>query len=478
MPLELIKYTRQRLNQISAFHESHILIEGPILGVFATLIAMSSGLAPKVSRMIGLCTLMVTWWLSGAVRMGITGLMPIVCLPLLGISSGGNVSSVYFSNGVVVCWGSMVMASAVEKYGLHKRIATALLQFAALAGSFGVISGFVLITGFLSMWLSNTATAALMVPLANAALEDIASNRPGWIEMKVTEAAAEADKSPEAYLYDRIENKRKYVLGCLAICIDLGIAFGASLGGMATLTGTGSNLVLQGTLQTMFGRDGEITFLQWLFIGFPISCINLTILCGVLVVYFQKLSREGIRPPASVLQSSGDTWGSNSVVDEEDYISFGGAVTINRHKSNTAGELVMELPQLVGLKVEGASQISRAVNRHPPTPATRCDNRVAISTACRSFDSVERTDSNCALMEWVGGEDRIREDGIREDGVGVMDHSAMATAASVAIESNKKYSSCADTLSDVGGSEDTSTIGVGAGSPVVAISYPEWIVVR
>lgn len=159
--------------------------------------------------------------------MGVTGLLPIVFLPLFGIVSGSNISSLYFSDGVVICWGSMIMTSAIEKYGLHVRIANLLLKNCGNASLSALIFGFVFTTGFLSMWMSNTATAALMCPMAKAVFAE--TNRRGR---------------------GRVAASKKELVPAVAAAVDLGIAFAASLGGMATLTGTGSNLVLQGEVFT------------------------------------------------------------------------------------------------------------------------------------------------------------------------------------------------------------------------------------
>jgi sodium-dependent dicarboxylate transporter 2/3/5 len=115
----------------------------------------------------------------------VTGLLPIIALPALGVMSGSSVASTYFNDSVVVCWGSLIIAHAIEKYNLHKRFALAVLHFAynnhskndnnttayhCISNDEVLISSFLFTTAFISMWLSNSATAVLMTPLANAAM--------------------------------------------------------------------------------------------------------------------------------------------------------------------------------------------------------------------------------------------------------------------------------------------------------------------
>jgi hypothetical protein len=231
------------------------LLFGPLCGVLTSLIFYYLKFELPMVKMLGVTVHMVLWWLEGRVRMGLTGLLPIVLLPCLGISNGTKISQIYFSDSVVVCMGSLIMASAVEIYGLHHRSAKIIMKYAQSGGVTAILGAFIFITGFISMWLSNTATAALMIPLSRAIFVHIQQSQ------------------------SHLSSKR---LANLGIAIDISIAFASSLGGMATLTGTGSNLVLQGTMMSMFGKEGTITFLEYFIIAAPLTIVNLSILWVIL----------------------------------------------------------------------------------------------------------------------------------------------------------------------------------------------------
>lgn len=146
------------------------------------------------------------------------------------------------------------MASAVEDKHLDRRFARSILEVSRQYGFQGLVFGFVFSTGLLSMWLSNTATAALMTPLSKAVFEELSRSTP------------HSD------------------LGAAAAACDLAIAYAATLGGMATITGTGANLVLEGTMTAIFGDAGSISFLNWMFYATPLAILNLGLLWAILVV--------------------------------------------------------------------------------------------------------------------------------------------------------------------------------------------------
>ncbi len=201
---------------------------------------------PEVTRTLAVAVLMAVWWVSEAVPLAVTALLPVVLFPALGIMDGKIVSSTYFNHIIFLFLGGFIVALAMEKWDLHKRIALAIMMHVGVSPG-KVLLGFMLATAFLSMWISNTATAMMMLPIAlSIALE---------LEQNVDAGDA-----------------KKY-----SIALFLGIAYSASIGGLATLVGTPPNLVLVKTLNILFPHAPEINFAEWMLMGLPISMTMLAV---------------------------------------------------------------------------------------------------------------------------------------------------------------------------------------------------------
>ena len=123
------------------------LISGPVIGLIIGSIGKSNGLDKSMYYCLGITAWMIIYWLNEVVRMGLTALLPIAVFPLFGIVSGSETSSLYFSDGVVVCWGSMLMATAIEKYGLHSRFANYFLHRVSAHNFPGLLLVFIFATG-------------------------------------------------------------------------------------------------------------------------------------------------------------------------------------------------------------------------------------------------------------------------------------------------------------------------------------------
>ena len=194
------------------------------------------------------------WWITEAVPIAATALLPIVLFPLSGGMELSTTTAAFGHKYVFLYLGGFLIAIGIEKWNLHKRIA---LHIIAFIGSDvrKIILGFMLATAFLSMWISNTATAVMMLPIGIAIIKQLKDN-----------PAAEED-----------ENK------IFGKALMLAIAYSASIGGIATLIGTHPNLVLAGVIAETYGV--EIDFLQWFLFGFPISII-LLVFCWMYLTRF------------------------------------------------------------------------------------------------------------------------------------------------------------------------------------------------
>jgi solute carrier family 13 (sodium-dependent dicarboxylate transporter), member 2/3/5 len=185
---------------------------------------------------------MAVWWVSEIIPIAVTALLPIVLFPIFGVVDGKTISAMYFNHLIFLFIGGFIMALAMEKWNLHKRIATKILIFFGISPA-RILLGFMLATAFLSMWMSNTATTMMMVPIAIS------------IILKLEESVGKI-------------NLRKYSIGLL-----LGIAYSASIGGIATLVGTPPNLSFARIFNILFPNAPEISFADWMIFALPITII-------------------------------------------------------------------------------------------------------------------------------------------------------------------------------------------------------------
>ena len=211
------------------------------------LLAFSADLdptRPAVSRMAGVAALMAVWWITEAIPLFATALLPLVLFPLLGIETGGVTAPIYFNSTIVLFLGGFMIALTMEKWNLHRRVALTIIR-AIGGGPARITLGFMVAAAFLSMWISNTATAIMMVPIGLA------------IILELEAEFGEDDTRP------------------FSIGVMLGIAYACSVGGAATLVGTPPNLSFARIFAITFPDAPAITFAQWLLMGLPITLLML-----------------------------------------------------------------------------------------------------------------------------------------------------------------------------------------------------------
>ena len=222
------------------------LVLGPTLFVLILLFFKPKGLSPQANAVLASTAWIAVWWITEAIPIAVTALLPIVLFPLSGGLDLSETTSAFGHKYVFLYLGGFMIAIAIEKWNLHKRIA---LNIINIIGSDirKIILGFMLATAFLSMWISNTATSVMMLPIGIAIIKQLKDN-PNTIENE-----------------NNIFGK----------ALMLAIAYSASIGGIGTLIGTPPNLVLAGVVSDIYGY--EITFSQWFIFGFPISILLLFI---------------------------------------------------------------------------------------------------------------------------------------------------------------------------------------------------------
>ena len=262
---------------------------GPLAFVLMLLFVDLDPANPLVTRMAAVILLMAIWWITEAIPLSATALVPIVLFPFLGIMRGRlvpadnqidfttvsmrngllpsdldifypNVAGQYMDWIILLFLGGFIIATAVEKWNLHRRIALHILKL--IGGQpHRLVLGFMLATGFLSMWLSNTATAMMMMPMGMSLIllyEDL--------NKKIVAEGGKID--------DRAEN--------FSLTLLLGIAYGASIGGFATLIGTPPNGVLVTQMTQLFPEAPDITFATWMMFALPMSAVYMLIAWVVL----------------------------------------------------------------------------------------------------------------------------------------------------------------------------------------------------
>jgi sodium-dependent dicarboxylate transporter 2/3/5 len=223
-----------------------------------------------VSDMTAIAVLMATWWVTEAIPIPATALLPIALFPFMGIMKGAEVAREYMSWIILLFLGGFLIAIAVERWNLHRRIALHILS--AIGGQpHRLVLGFMVATAFLSMWLSNTATTMMMMPMAISLVvlyEDLNDGRL---------------RSGEAV--DPLARNFPLVL-------MIGLAHSASIGGLATLIGTPPNGVLVTQFEQIFPAAPEISFAQWMAFASPLSFL-------FVIVAWLLLSRVIFPLPAS-----------------------------------------------------------------------------------------------------------------------------------------------------------------------------------
>lgn len=219
------------------------LLLGPLLFVLILLFVRPAGMSGPARAVLAATVWIATWWILEPVPIPVTSLLPLVLFPLTGALGGGDTASAYGSEIIFLFLGGFVLALAMEKWDLHRRIALTIVKGMG-TNPRRVVLGFMLATGFLSCWISNTATAMMMTPIALAVAGQLArlSGRSGG--------------TPD-----------------LTRALLLGVAYGASIGGLGTLIGTPGNAILAGVVQRLFGV--EITFARWMLFGMPLAALLL-----------------------------------------------------------------------------------------------------------------------------------------------------------------------------------------------------------
>lgn len=231
------------------------IISGPLLLVLLVWLGVESGMDEKAAYTLGITGWVALWWITEVIPIPVTSLLPMILFPAFSVLKLDEATTAYSDKLIWLYVGGFIIALALEKWKVHIRIAKIILVYLGTNLN-KVVFGFMATCFLLSMWISNTATALMMLPIAESMIH------------KLKESASEGF------------NK----------ALLLGVAYACSIGGMATLIGTPTNLVLSGMVKKSYGV--EISFYQWFIIGFPISVVLLGVCWWLLVTLFKPGTAE------------------------------------------------------------------------------------------------------------------------------------------------------------------------------------------
>jgi solute carrier family 13 (sodium-dependent dicarboxylate transporter), member 2/3/5 len=228
------------------------LLLGPALFLLVWGMPLPAGMSAE-AQAVGACTLWIaSWWITEAIPIPITSLLPIVLLPLTGALPVESATAAYGNPVIFLFLGGFILALAMEEWKLHTRIALTIIQLVG-TNQQQIVLGFMLATGFLSMWISNTATAMMMMPIGIAIIGQL------------TEFTGEG----------RLQKNK------LGIALMLAIAYSATIGGLGTLIGTPGNAIFAAIVKQIYGV--EISFFSWMLLGIPLSLL-LVLICWFYLV--------------------------------------------------------------------------------------------------------------------------------------------------------------------------------------------------
>jgi len=239
------------------------LVLGPAAAVALLLLADLDPDRPETTRMAAVAIWMAVWWITEAAPLAVTALLPVVLFPLLGLMAGKTVAPLYFNSIIFLFLGGFMVALAMERWGLHRRIALRIILLIG-GGPRRLVLGFMAAAAFLSMWISNTATTMMMVPIGMAVVSRVGAGEGSGGSVRFASA------------------------------LLLGTAYGASLGGIATLVGTPPNPLFIRNLAVLFPEAPEVSFAQWFAFALPLSVVFLVVAWLVLGLFFRLAPLRGL----------------------------------------------------------------------------------------------------------------------------------------------------------------------------------------
>ena len=217
---------------------------------------LPDGMTEIAQRMFAVVALMAIWWVGEGTSFAVTALVPLVLFPLLGIMPSKQVAFNYANHLIFLFLGGFMIALAMEKWNFHKRLALWIITAMGTEPK-RIVLGFMMATAFLSMWISNTASTMMMLPVAMAVVRQIA-----------LDASLNGERNFDS---------QKQIENGLGLVLMLGLAYSASIGGVGTPIGTPPNIVFAGFYKNLFPDNPEVSFFQWMILALPIVLVFIPI---------------------------------------------------------------------------------------------------------------------------------------------------------------------------------------------------------
>jgi sodium-dependent dicarboxylate transporter 2/3/5 len=225
---------------------------GPVFFAVCLLLPAPEGMTREAWRTAAVTLLMAVWWITEAIPIPATSLLPIALFPTLSIMNAATACAPYANHLIFLFLGGFFIAISMERWNLHKRIALQTIRIVGTSPS-RIVLGFMLAAAFLSMWISNTATAMMMMPIGLAVIHQVTDF--------LKESQSAIDTAPTKFRF--------------GIALMLSIAYGSSIGGVGTIIGTPPNTILVGYLEKYYGI--QISFFSWMLFAVPLSSVMLVL---------------------------------------------------------------------------------------------------------------------------------------------------------------------------------------------------------
>jgi sodium-dependent dicarboxylate transporter 2/3/5 len=235
-----------------------LLLAGPLLFVIISSLSAFDSSHPEMMAMLGLVCWVALWWFTEVVHIAITSLLPFVLLPSLGIIDIKETAAQYMDPILFLFIGGFIISFAIEKWGLHKRVALRILSITGKNPA-QLLLGIMITSYFISMWISNTATVMMLLSAVMAIIYQL-----------------------DHHYNDKHQHRK------LSSALLIGLAYAATIGGMATLVGTPTNMIFYRAYLEAYPLQNDLSFISWFKVGFPISILLLLITWMILKINISK----------------------------------------------------------------------------------------------------------------------------------------------------------------------------------------------